>query len=266
MSLGAHTYWGVYLGRGNGNYRAAIAGLEMRATVGGPDLCVGGTPTSGGDGSPGNAFDGNPSTWWEGLQDRLPLRTPRIAYQFTSAVEVAELVLTNNANGVMLSAWGVLAWSDNGADWTLVAPSFGLSPNPSGSATVSGFYEEVSTAAAVGDGAVALFGAWAAVAPPEPGVTPVGTAASADIHGGQYRVAGDVAIDVAGDAPDTPVRRRVRLLDQASGALMRETWSNAGTGAYTFDHVRPGAVIVMTEDHTGVYNAVVSDAVQPVPM
>lgn len=266
MSLGAHTYWGVYLGRGNGNYRAAIAGLEMRATVGGPNLCVGGTPTSEGDGFPGNAFDGNPSTWWEGLQDRLPLRTPRIAYQFASPVEVAELVLVNNSNSVMLSAWGVLAWSDNGADWTLVAPAFGLSPDVSGSVTVSGFYEEASAASATGDGSAVLFGDWAVAAPDAPGARPAGGVANADIHGGQCRVSGDVAIDVAGDAPDTPVRRRVRLLDQASGALMRETWSDASTGAYTFDHVRPGAVIVMTEDHTGVYNAVVSDAVQPVPM
>lgn len=262
MSLGAHTYWAVFLGRGNPNNRAAVAEVEMRATIGGANLCTGGTPTGPG-GTAANAFDGNGSTWWESASEQLPLRTPRIGYQFASPVEVAEVVLTNNSNSAMLSAYGVLAWSDDGTTYTPVSPAFALSTSASGSVTVSGFAPDAAVGSAGHDGSVVLFGDWAVTPPDEPGAMPVGSAASADMHGGQNRVAGDVAIT---GTPDSPVSRRVRLIDKASGALMREAWSDASTGAYSFDNVGEGEVIVMAEDNTGVFNAVVSDAVVPVPM
>lgn len=262
MSLGAHIYWAVFLGRGNPNVRAAIAEVEMRGSIGGANLCIGGTPTGPG-GTSANAYDGNSSTWWESTSEQLPLRAPRIGYQFASPVEIAEVVLTNNSNSSMLSSYGVLAWSDDGTTYTPVSPAFALSPAASGSVTVSGFEVEASVGSAGHDGSVVLFGDWAALSPDDPGVVASGSAATADPHGGQCHVAGDVAI--AG-TPDAPVSRRVRLFDKASGALMRELWSDAVSGAYDFVNIRDGAVIVTAEDHTAIYNAVVSDAVLPVPM
>lgn len=262
MSLGTHTYWAIFLGRGNPNARAAIAEVEMRSSIGGANLCTGGTPTGPG-GTPANAYDGSGSTWWESTSEQLPLRTPRIGYQFASPVEVAEVVLTNNSNSAMLSSYGVLAWSDDGTTYTPVSPAFALSTAASGSVTVSGFEVEASVGSAGHDGSVVLFGDWAVAPPDEPGAVATGSAANADPHGGQHRVAGDVAIT---GTPDTPVRRRVRLLDKASGALMREVWSDAATGAYDFPNIREGETIVLAEDHTAVFNAVVSDAVLPVPM
>ena len=59
---------------------------------------------------------------------------------------------------------------------------------------------------------------------------------------GAYRVPpGTVKIT---GTPDTPVRRRVRLHDQATGRLVAEKWSGAATGAYTFDFLRQGVYIV----------------------
>lgn len=58
-------------------------------------------------------------------------------------------------------------------------------------------------------------------------------------------------------APDIPVRRRVRLHDQPTGALVRETWSDPSTGAYGFENVREGVYYVLSIDHTGEYGGVI---------
>lgn len=65
---------------------------------------------------------------------------------------------------------------------------------------------------------------------------------------------------------DLPVRRRVRLHDQATGLLLREVWSDATTGQYQFHGLRAGAYFVIAFDHTGQYGAQVeADIVLPVP-
>lgn len=69
-----------------------------------------------------------------------------------------------------------------------------------------------------------------------------------------------------GTPSNTPVRRRVRLHDQPSGRALREVWSDAATGAYTFANIRAGLFFVMTLDHTGVYNGeITTDIVVPAP-
>lgn len=77
---------------------------------------------------------------------------------------------------------------------------------------------------------------------------------------GSLRIAGTVAID---DTPDIPVRRRVRLHDKPTGRVVRETWSDAVTGAYTFDKLRDGLYYVTAFDHTGNHNAVIKDSIRP---
>ena len=79
----------------------------------------------------------------------------------------------------------------------------------------------------------------------------------------QGEISGTVAI--AGP-PDKPVRRRVRLYDLLSGALLAETWSEALSGAYRFDRLRrrDARYFVLAHDHTGIHNAVVKDALVPV--
>ena len=57
--------------------------------------------------------------------------------------------------------------------------------------------------------------------------------------------------------PNTPVRRRVRLHDQSTGLPIREVWSDAATGAYSFDLVSPGTYYVTSFDYTGEFNGVI---------
>ncbi len=79
-------------------------------------------------------------------------------------------------------------------------------------------------------------------------------------HGGRGRIVGTVK---AKGTPDYPLSRRVRLLRKRDGALARETWSDAA-GNYVFDHLRHDVTyILMSHDHTGLYNAVIDDAITP---
>ena len=63
--------------------------------------------------------------------------------------------------------------------------------------------------------------------------------------------------------PPTPVRRRVRLHEQSSGRIVRETWSDATTGAYSFTGLRLTAYYVVGFDHTGQYSGVIETDVIP---
>lgn len=82
------------------------------------------------------------------------------------------------------------------------------------------------------------------------------------VDGGNYRIAGTVAID---DSPDIPVSRRVRLFHRLSGRMVRETWSAPVSGAYEFRNLRSQLYLVVSHDHTGVYNAAVKDSITPEP-
>lgn len=63
-----------------------------------------------------------------------------------------------------------------------------------------------------------------------------------------------------------PVRRRIRLHDQATGAPVRETWSDAQTGSYSFDFIRPGRFYIVGFDHTGLYGGEIKTDITPEAM
>ena len=61
-------------------------------------------------------------------------------------------------------------------------------------------------------------------------------------------------------SPNQPVARRVILIEEQSGRVIRETFSNATTGVYTFSELLPQArYTVIAYDHTGVFSAVIAD-------
>lgn len=87
-------------------------------------------------------------------------------------------------------------------------------------------------------------------------------------HQGKFNGVGRVAgtVKVAG-TPDAPVFRRVRLFAKRGGEWIRETWSNPDTGEYAFDYVMMNEeLFIIAHDHTGVYNAVISDSIFADPM
>lgn len=82
------------------------------------------------------------------------------------------------------------------------------------------------------------------------------------IQGGQGRIYGTTKLD--GTPLDTPVSRRVRLIRDRDGMLVRELWSNAITGAYDFQYVEMDQTYtVITYDHTHNFRAVVADNITP---
>lgn len=63
---------------------------------------------------------------------------------------------------------------------------------------------------------------------------------------------------------NTPLRRRVRLIREVDGLLIRETWSDAVTGAYDFQYVSElDTYTVISYDHEHNYRAVVADNLTP---
>ncbi len=81
-------------------------------------------------------------------------------------------------------------------------------------------------------------------------------------QGGRGRVSGTVK--EKGTPTNTPLRRRVRLFDEATTLLVREAWSDPITGVYSFDYVDLAArYTVLSYDHTGAYRAVVADGQIP---
>lgn len=76
---------------------------------------------------------------------------------------------------------------------------------------------------------------------------------------GTLSISGSVYID---GTPDTPVSRKVRVFELASGRLMGEQWSDSSTGAYLFNDLAAGVeYTVLAHDHTAQFNAVVKDRV-----
>lgn len=106
----------------------------------------------------------------------------------------------------------------------------------------------------------------ASVVEPPPFNARVLALAAHDLYfGGVGRVYGTVK--EKSTPANTPLRRRVLLIDERTRLPIRETWSDAGTGNYEFRHVRQGVpYTVLSYDHTGAYRAVVADAQMPEPM
>lgn len=84
---------------------------------------------------------------------------------------------------------------------------------------------------------------------------------------GDHRIQGSVKHRDKGMTADAPIARRVLLLDTATHALVRETWSHADTGAYCFDFLSPEPrYLVIAFDHTRHHRAVIADHLRAEPM
>ena len=85
-------------------------------------------------------------------------------------------------------------------------------------------------------------------------------------RGGAGFVAGTVKERPKGapEGSEVPVRRRVRLYDERSGNCLRETWSDATTGAYRFDYIDMERVYtVLSYDHNGKFVAEAASGLAP---
>lgn len=92
---------------------------------------------------------------------------------------------------------------------------------------------------------------------------PVGTQRVRDIYlAGRGSITATVKED--GTPTDTPVRRKVRLVRDRDGLMVRETWSNATTGAYSFTEIDENETYsVVSYDHNDNLRAVIADRITP---
>lgn len=264
--MAAHRYWALLVtarsGTGNG---VAIAEVEMRSSVGGANIATGGTAsgTNNVGHPPANAFDGNGATEWS--DGATSGNAVRLSYDFGSAVDVVELVVTTPgaASAYPGATYGPAAcwvqWSDNGTAWHYGRSAEDLSGlGNAASRTISGVsdqgpaFRRIGLAARVDTGGTVPSGSGRVLG---------GLQRHDMADGGAYRVAGTVKID---GTPPVPVRRQVRLFDVISGRLVRQTWS-ALDGTFSFERIRAGEYLVVSADYTRTYNAVVADRVLAVP-
>ena len=82
-------------------------------------------------------------------------------------------------------------------------------------------------------------------------------------NAGSYRITGTTKNT---GTPPVPVGRLVRLHDQRSGEIVRQLWSDATTGAYSFTGLRLTAYYVVSFDHTNTFGGVIADNLTPEPM
>lgn len=67
-----------------------------------------------------------------------------------------------------------------------------------------------------------------------------------------------------GTPTDLPVRRKVRLFRDRDGLMVRETWSDAVTGAYSFTEIAENETYsVVSYDHNNNFRAVIADRITP---
>lgn len=249
--MAAHRYWAISTfarsGSGNG---VSVAELEMRGTPGGPTLCVGGTASGGGDfGQTANlAFDGSASTHWHNAATGGV--AVRLSYDFGAPVTVVEMFVRNVAasgSGYAGSYPGTtygpaftrVQWSDDGTTWKLGGPCVDLSL--------------LGNAEAYTLGGVVDYIGYVGRIPPDP--------VYRYHYGGLGRIVGTTKIK---GTPNTPVRRRVRLIREIDGVCVGERWSDPVTGAYAFNGFDPALLYtVIVYDGPRVFRAAVQDAVTP---
>lgn len=84
---------------------------------------------------------------------------------------------------------------------------------------------------------------------------------------GPYRIASTVMADVNGDGTgDVFLKRKVWLFSEESMTYVRAAWSDAITGAYSFDYLPAlsfGKYTVLAYDYQRNYRAVVADNLTP---
>ena len=92
-------------------------------------------------------------------------------------------------------------------------------------------------------------------------VEPVYTTIDLDV-GGHGRIYGTVEQKLTSDAT-LPLKRRVRLHDSRTGALLRQTWSQED-GSYEFRDLNPDLEFdVVAWDHEGQFRSTIANNIKP---
>lgn len=199
------------------------------------------------------AFDGNDATAWATIGTG-PCAWLQI--DMLAEVDVANINIRTLGNNNQPSL-GVIVASHNGLDFDVVSHTREMK---FATDTYLDFLFPIVVTPLVGEGGRAgRFGATVAHAP---AYTAIGGGSSGNPGcNGTGSISGNV--DLVG-SPNTPVARRVRLHASGTGELVRQTLSDAATGAYAFTGIDASqSYYVIALDHLHNYNAVVKDNVTP---
>lgn len=128
---GAHRYWRLYFPNTEPgfNYYVAVAEVEMRATVGGADLCSGGTASASMSSADAyKAFDNDTGTSWAGSSGA---GDKWLSYDFGVARNVVQFKITNAGSNFQQGV--KLQWSDDDSTWTDATPLMAAAISAAGS-------------------------------------------------------------------------------------------------------------------------------------
>lgn len=116
----AHSYWRLYSTNVQGGGGAfGLVTLEMHATVGGADLCTGGTALSDSNFAgvvAAYAFDANTATTWTSLDVPGP---HWVGYHFATTVDVVEIRIVSRSDYLLANTTTFeVQWSNDGITWS----------------------------------------------------------------------------------------------------------------------------------------------------
>lgn len=274
--MAAHRYWRLLiLDNVAGDTVCAVDEIDMRVNAAGARLSITGNGTAfasstyPGIGNAAGAFNGvdftvNPSNnaWFNDSAKPFP---HVIGWDFGAGNEqdigyVGIKNVSTAGNAVANSVRrAILQWSDDDLRWN---SHIAIQDHPN---TTGGYvaYEYGDPFVATADLPL--------VAGDDGGVASGLVFVEADIfvfdtvHGGDGFISGDTKLD---DEPlDVPVSRRVILTVEPGWYPVRETWSKASDGTFSFPHINRALKYQTTAyDHTHSYRAAVADNLTPTKM
>lgn len=238
--MSAYRYWRLTF-TAQADVYVILCELELRASVGGANLAGSGTASASSTHSIhaiSNVFDQNLTTYWHSGSTPQP---HWIQYDFgvSGAQAVAEYLLTPYSPAYAPLAWYLLA-SNDGQYWTVADAKMGQS------------WAEGETKTLV---------------------------LNSSLEAGRFHSSAATVIDASHywihstvDRLGVPGRYPVRLYNRASGALLRESKSDATTGGYQFQflpYLERGYQVIALDDpatRSDPKNAAIADLMTPEAM
>ena len=258
----------------------AIAEIELRGVVGGPDLT---TPQISAFASswdywdpngyvPRKAFDNVVDSMnnheWHSYDAALP---QFVGAAFSAPTAVAEFAiaassLANNyyyypQDFTLQASWDMAGWVD--LRTVTGVTSWGVGEFKAYSVPMPTRIRTTTIAGSVGD---AMFSASQGAVPAfSAGVEAKRIGSRANfLFDSTARGRIDGTVKRKSDPSNVALRRRVRLYRDIDGLLIAETWSSAATGAYSFDYIEPNwTYTVIAFDHEHNFRAVLADNLTP---
>ncbi len=270
--MAARKYWKLSFPPPRNSTTVAVTEVEFHTSVGGVQAATGGTPLGYAESPSGvvaNAFDNNTGTQWGSISGGT--FHVDIGYNFTSPVDIVEVVLKGNANASTQGPPNILLkYSDNGVNWENYS-SVGLGLTWVNSETktlltpeniVAGkfFYPEknqlsINDAVAgliVGTVLPKLLQKNGALVDGKP-------SARLFMKNNTYKIQGSTT------QLGLLVSRRVNLYHQASGLLVDTQYTDI-SGAFLFDNIENDIFSVVGVNPSGNQNSVIYAHIQSVPM